>query len=216
MVIIMYEFIKHFWLFVFGAFIGFVVESIWCLIKHKRLESRKGILYGPFTPVYGFASLFITLILELFKIKNLLLIFLITFVICAFVEYATSYLQEKIFATKSWDYSNFPYNLNGRINLLYILAFSLIGLLWIKIYPIYLKILFGILNKLNMFYEFSLSAIILMIINGLLSIIVSLRQKNRRKGIIPQNKLEVWIDKKYTDEYLKKVYANAVDIKPKL
>ena len=59
-------------------------------------------------------------------------------------------------------------------------------------------------------------SIFLMIINGLLSIIVSYRQKRRKQGVLPQNKLEVWIDQKYTDAYLKKVYANSVDIKLKL
>lgn len=202
--------IKYFWLFTLGSFIGFIIETLWCLIRNRKLESRKGLIYGPFTPVYGAAALFITLFIEVFKIKNIILVFFVTFIVCFLVEYIASVFQERCFGTKSWDYSKFPLNINGRVNLLYILAFSAIGLFWIEFYPAFLKYLYLILNKINLLYEVSILAMILMMYNIIISIVASYRQRMRRNGKIANNKLDKWLDEKYNDEYMKRIYANAV------
>lgn len=202
--------IKYFWLFIFGSFFGFIVETLWCLIKNKKIESRKGLIYGPFTPVYGIAAVFITLLIELFKTKSYFGVFLITFIISFLVEYLSSICQEKCFGTKSWDYSKMPLNINGRVNLFYVLAFSIIGLIWLEIYPTFLKLIQQILISTSIYYLISIIFGVFMIYNIIISILASYRQKLRRSNIQPKNKFEIWLDKKYTDEYLKKVYANAV------
>ncbi|MBO5121369.1 MAG: hypothetical protein J6C28_06770 [Bacilli bacterium] len=48
----------YLWLFIFGSFFGFVIETIWCLIRWRKLESRKGLIYGHFIPIYGIAGVF--------------------------------------------------------------------------------------------------------------------------------------------------------------
>lgn len=204
----MIKFIEYFWIFIIGSFIGFICETIWCLIKNKKIESRKGLIYGCFIPIYGIAALFISLIVDIFNINNYYSFFMTTFIICGIVEYISSVFQEKMFGTRSWDYSNMIGSLNGRINILYLTAFSLIGVLWCKYYKIVINVIITCLNNINLLNSITIISFIFMVYNCFISIVASYRQKLRRKGIKPKNKYEIWLDKKYNDERLVKVYAN--------
>lgn len=205
----MEEFIKYFWLFMFGSTIGFICETIWCIIKNKKIESRKGLIYGHYTPVYGITGVAIAILVEGLNITNLAFFFILTFFVSSFVEYYSSVFQEKCFGTVSWDYTDMKYSIDGRVNLKYSFMWGSLGVLWCKYYPIMLEMFFGLLNKIGLFKEISAFAILFMGYNCLISIIASYRQKQRRNGIAATNKVEVWLDEKYTDEYLEKIYANA-------
>lgn len=205
----MSKFIEYFWIFIVGSFLGFMCETIWCIIRWKKLESRKGLIYGHFIPIYGIATVFISLIINNFHIKNYGLFFIITFFICAIVEYISSVCQEKCFGTKSWDYSKMIGNLHGRINLLYLSAWSIMGIFWCKHYQKIINIIIGLLSSINLLSEITILSLIFMLYDCYISAIASYRQKLRRKGIKPQNKYELWLDTKYSDEILEKIYANA-------
>ena len=199
----------YFWIFVIGSFIGFLMETIWCVIKYKKIESRKGLIYGYFIPIYGIATMLLSMLINRFHIDNIFVCYLLTFAICFVVEYLSSFLQEKCFGTKSWDYSDMKFNLNGRVNLMYLILWSFFGVLWIKFSPILINYLFSFFNKYNVLNKVTNIFSIYMLYDIMISIIASFRQKMRRKGVEPKNKVEELIDKKYTDEYMKKVYANA-------
>ena len=113
------NFYKLFWIFVIGCFIGVVIETLWCLIRYRKLESRKGLVWGPFNLVYGFGALVMTLGLYPLRDNRDLFIFAAGALLGGVFEYVCSVVQEKITGTISWDYRNFPLNLHGRINLLY-------------------------------------------------------------------------------------------------
>lgn len=201
--------LEYFWNFILGSFIGAILETIWCIIRWKKLENRKGLIYGYFIPIYGIATVLITLITENFNIHNYGIIFLETFIICSIVEYLSSIFQEKCFATKSWDYSKMKGNIHGRINLLYLLIWSILGILWCDYYKILIDFLVKLINKTNLLNEITIMCVILMFYNCYISFIASYRQKLRRKGLKPRNKYEEWIDKKYNDQTMKKIYTNA-------
>lgn len=205
----MNKFIWYFSIFVLGSFLGWVLETIWCLIKNHRLESRKGLIYGYYIPIYGIATVIISLVVESFGIKNMALIVLITFIVCFVVEYLSSLFQEKCFGMKSWDYSKMILNINGRVNVLYLLAWSFLGILWAKYYGKILYFIFGILIKfrvLNLVFWLYMGY---MILNCLISILACTRQKMRKMNRGARNGFEFWIDEHYNDEFMKKIYANA-------
>ena len=91
--------INYFWNFVIGSFVGFLAETIWCIIRWKKIESRKGLVYGYFIPIYGIATVLISFVIEKLNINNYGLFFIFTFIICAIVEYISSLFQEKCFLT---------------------------------------------------------------------------------------------------------------------
>lgn len=205
----MNKFIWYFSIFVFGSFLGWLLETVWCVIKNSRLESRKGLIYGFYIPIYGIATVLISLIVENFNVKNLWLIVLITFIVCFVVEYLSSLFQEKCFGMKSWDYSKMILNINGRVNIIYLLAWSFLGIIWAKYYAIILMRIFVVLAKFRILNIVFWLYMLYMILNCIISIIACARQKMRKMGKGANNRFELWIDNHYNDEYMKKIYANA-------
>lgn len=206
----MEEFINFFWLFIFGSFFGFVIETIWCMIRWKKLESRKGLIYGHFIPIYGIAGLAVAVVIELLHIRKKYIIFLVTFFIGGVVEYLSSLFQEKFTGTVSWDYSKMKFNLHGRVNLVYLIGFGVFGIVWYIIYPGFLDVLHKVFSNQNVFMLVTILMGIFMGYNIFISLVATVRQKNRRNGFVAKNKFELWLDNKYTDSCLKKVYANSI------
>ncbi len=108
------------------SFLGYCCEVIYCSIPQKRFINR-GFLYGPYLPIYGFGSLIVTILLDPLSSWPLA-VFLLAFVLTSCLEYFTSWLLEKLFSVKLWDYSKHKVNINGRVCLLNSTLFGLLGL----------------------------------------------------------------------------------------
>ena len=89
------------------------MESTLVSIKQKRFVNR-GFLIGPYCPIYGFGSVIIIFYLERYK-NDIITTFILGMIICSVLEYFTSYIMEKLFKARWWDYSERKFNLNGRI-----------------------------------------------------------------------------------------------------
>ena len=90
-----------------GSFAGVIVELLWCLLRNGYLESRSGLVYGPFNLLYGAGATALTLALYRFRNRNSWISFLGGFLVGSAVEYACSWGQEMIFGSCSWDYSKY-------------------------------------------------------------------------------------------------------------
>lgn len=106
------------------------MEVIVSIYFHHRLINR-GFLIGPICPIYGVGGVSISLLLR--NTTNALEIFLIAIVGSAILEYAASYIMERLFRVRWWDYSEKKFNLNGRICLESLLAFGFIGILIVRV-----------------------------------------------------------------------------------
>jgi len=117
------EVLAYFYIY---AFVGWVCEDIYVGILNRKLVNR-GMLNGPYCPIYGFGALLVFYPLE--EVKNsALAVFLSAIVITTTLEYLSSWALEKLFHTRWWDYSHLHFNLNGRVCLLNSLLFGLMGL----------------------------------------------------------------------------------------
>lgn len=124
--------IKYILMFFFYSFAGWCLESTYCSIGEKRLVNR-GFLTGPLCPIYGTASLvLIVLIYNPFK-DNPLAVFALGIILCDIVEYLTSYLMEKLFAARWWDYTYELLNIKGRICLKHSLYWGVISIIFVKV-----------------------------------------------------------------------------------
>lgn len=150
------------------------MESSYVSIKQKRFVDR-GFLIGPYCPIYGWGSLAIILYLNQYK-DNFVTVFILGVVICAFIEYITSYIMEKIFKARWWDYSDKKFNLNGRVCGENAILFGLGGLLIIYMIQ---PVIEGYISKLSMFWLSLLS--ILFFIIFLVDTIVSFNIVNKLK-----------------------------------
>lgn len=114
-------------LFFIFSFIGWVWEMILCLINHGELINR-GVLHGPWLPIYGGGGVLILTVLYTVRKKPALL-FICTVILCGVVEYYTSYFMEVLSGgTRWWDYSGYFLNLNGRICAEGLITFGLGGM----------------------------------------------------------------------------------------
>ena len=117
----------YFLLFMIYSFIGWCIEVVGRLIEDKRFINR-GFLIGPYCPIYGYGGILITFLLKKYT-DDPFALFIMAILVCGILEYATSYLMEKIFKARWWDYSKRKFNINGRICLETIIPFGLLGLL---------------------------------------------------------------------------------------
>ena len=201
-------FYKLFWVFFIGCFAGVVLETIYCLIQRGHYESRVGLIYGPFNLVYGIGALCLSGALYQFRNRGRVFSFVGGFVVGSVVEYACSWFQEVCFGSTSWDYSNMPYNLNGRICLLYSIFWGILGIFWIKdIYPRMAKWILKIPNKVGKPLTWVL--LVFMVFNSVMTLFTSLRWTAHREGIEPRNAFEAYLDEHYPDERMQKIFANA-------
>ncbi len=99
--------------FFFYSALGWLVESIYCSLAAGKVINR-GFLTGPICPIYGTGSVVMTLVLTPLK-EYPILVFIVGLVVCDIVEFVTSYIMEKLFHARWWDYSNKWLNIQGRI-----------------------------------------------------------------------------------------------------
>ena len=120
----------YFILFMFYSFIGWIIEIINEIITEKRYVNR-GFLVGPYCPIYGFGTIFMITLLTRY-LDDFIVLFIMSVVICSLLEYFTSYIMEKMFKARWWDYSDKKFHINGRICLSNCIAFGVLGLLIVK------------------------------------------------------------------------------------
>ena len=92
---------------------GWCIEVIDTLITTKKFVNR-GFLIGPYCPIYGVGAIIMIVSLNRF-IDVPIMLFVMSMVIFALLEYYTSYFMEKLFRARWWDYSTKKFNINGRI-----------------------------------------------------------------------------------------------------
>lgn len=121
--------------FIVYSIIGYVIETAFGLIKYGLLESRQSFLYGPFCAIYGIGAILMILSLQYFK-KNYNTLFIGGCIVGSIIEYLVSWIGEMLFGIKWWDYSDVPFNINGRICLMYAVFWGALGLyLMISVNP---------------------------------------------------------------------------------
>lgn len=190
-----------------GSLIGVLFEMFWCLITNGYIESRAGLVLGPFNLLYGIGAVAMTLTLYRFRNHGKWLSFLGGLLAGSVVEYLCSFFQELLFGSVSWDYSHMPFNLNGRICLFYSVLWGVLGVLWVKsIYPRLAKLILRIPNRAGKIVTWALLAFFA--VNLVLSALAVLRWSQRVQALPPSNWLMEWIDKLFPDGVMEKIYAN--------
>lgn len=125
--------------FFFYSAVGWLFESTYCSLGERKLINR-GFLTGPMCPIYGTGALVMAILLyNPFRDKPLLVFFL-GMLFCDIVEYITSFLMEKLFNARWWDYKNELFNIKGRICFKHTLYWGIAATFFVKtVHPIVLS-----------------------------------------------------------------------------
>ena len=201
---------KIFLIFMIGSVIGYIVEMIVALVQEGHLESRQGVLYGPLTPIYGVGIVAYYICFNKIKTRDKKKVFLISMLVGGTIEYLCSFIQEKIFGTVSWDYSNWILNINGRTTLIHCTYWGLAGILYILLIEPLIPKIENLIQK-NSAKIITGGVAILMVFNITISSMAAIRQKERKYNIEPTSRIDAFLDKNYPDEYMNKIFANKIE-----
>ena len=173
-----YTFQIYFLLFISYSILGWLMEVTVKYFQFRRFINR-GFLIGPHCPIYGWGAILITLLLKKY-IDDPIALFALGMMLCAILEYFASYLLEKTFKARWWDYSNQKFNINGRICLKTMIVFGLLGILMMKIIN---PTLLAIYNSINVKVLTIITIILLVIylIDNIISIsiLISVRKESK-------------------------------------
>ncbi len=201
-----------FYIFVISSVLGWLIEFLFLYIRKGIFVNHSSLVLGPFCLAYGFGGALLTLLLYRFEKKNLLSIFFLSFLSGTILEYFMSFGMELVMGFCAWDYSNVPFNINGRVCLLYSLFWGFLGIFWIKgIYPLFYKINQKLHNKWGKIGMILFT--VFLILDTLLTISAFIRVKQNLKGIPPQNQYEVFLDTHFGFDYLDNMYSHLERIK---
>lgn len=166
-----------FLLFIIYSFLGWIVEIIDIYVLYGKIINR-GFLIGPYCPIYGVGALIITFVLTDYK-DDLLVLCVMSMFFCAVLEYFTSYVMEKIFKTRWWDYSDRRFNLNGRISLFETIGFGILGIVVVYVLnPLFINLLTSIPQMVTTTIAFVILFLFLLDVAVSFKIITSIKTIN--------------------------------------
>ena len=203
-------FYKLFWLFFIGAVLGDFTETIFCRITAGEWMSRSSLVWGPFSIVWGLALVFATVLLYKDREKPDRHIFIAGTLLGGAYEYICSVFTEIAFGKVFWDYSKIPFNLGGRINLLYCFFWGIAAVLWIKLlYPHFsrwiekIPVLWG--------YVLTWTLAVFLAVNMAVSVMALVRYERRAAGDLADSAWERIKDEHFDDNRMEKIYPNAIE-----
>ena len=200
-------------LFTCGSLLGFLMESLQSWISLGYVENRQGLLYGPFTPIYGLGALLFALVFPLLRSRPAGAVFLLTGALGALFEYLCSLIQETAFGTISWEYSDVGLDWNGRTNLILALCWGGLGVFFIQgFYPRFTRFL----SRQRRPGKRALTLLLLcfFLTNSLLSAAALIRQDQRRSCRPAVSSVSLFLDRTYPDEVLEKTFPNMQVVTP--
>lgn len=178
----------YFILFLIYSFIGWIMEIIFTYFKDKVVVNR-GFLMGPYCPIYGTGCILIILLLKKY-LKDPVVLFLMAMVICSILEYVTSYVLEKLFKARWWDYSDRKFNINGRICLETLIPFGLLGCLLMYVINPFISGMVLLLPS-NVLNALAIILFILFAVDNIVSYSIITKIHLSTKGIVMDNTEEI-------------------------
>ncbi|MBM6675818.1 putative ABC transporter permease [Olsenella uli] len=207
------NFFNLFWVFVICCVLGLVIETVYhfVVVVPGEIQDRAGLLFGPFSPIYGFGAVLMTVALNRFYKANPAIIFVVSAVIGGLFEAATSLFMEFGFGAVAWDYSGstifglFPDPIavifGGRTSTLFMCMWGVLGFVWIKLcLPWMLRLINLIPWKIR--YSFTALCAVLMLVNGVMTLEALDCWFERLSGIPQTTPVERFYAEHYDDAYM--------------
>ena len=195
------DFFNLFWIFVVCSILGLAIETVFHLAIYHAYQDRAGLLYGPFSPIYGFGGLFMTVALNRFHDKPIPVIFLFSALIGGAFEFTVSWIMQSAFGIVAWDYSGTFLSIDGRTNFMFMCFWGILGVMWVKFL---LPILLWMINKIPWKLRYALTVVcfVFMVVDVVLTVQTIDCWYLREAGHAPNTPLEEFFNKHYDNAYM--------------
>lgn len=208
------DFFNIFWIFVVCCVLGIVVEVAYHMIVVEPgvYQNRTGMLWGQFSPIYGFGAVLMTIALNRFHDRNVVLIFLVSAVIGGAFEFFVSWFMELAFGVTAWDYTGTFMSIGGRTNFKFMCMWGVLGVFWIKLcLPRMLKLV----NMIPWKWRYSITAVVtaFMVANGVMTLVALDCWSERLAGMEPDNAITEFCARHYDNDWMAN-HFQTMDIDP--
>ena len=202
-------------LFIVGCMAGLLIEEIWMLITAGLTESRVGLIWGPFSPLYGTGAVFLTVICyQLHKHHaNNLVIFLVSIVVGGTLEQLTGWGMQEIFHSESWTYAHLPDAITQWVAWRFLGFWGILGLIWCRV--IMPRALYKIGEPTSKRQAIFVTLLTVYLVADITMTVACLGRKAQRDaGIPPSNAFEMWVDTHYDDSFVSTRFQNMTFTSP--
>ena len=196
-------------LFVVGSMAGLLLEEIWMLITAGLTESRVGLVWGPFSPLYGAGAVLLTLISYQLRRRHAhnVVVFCISAVVGGLLEEITGWGMLTFFHMQSWTYAFLPDHITEFVAWRFLFFWGLLGLIWCRfVMP---RALYHIGEPTSKRQAIFITLISLYLVADIgMTVACFMRATARDVGIPPQNAFEQWVDMHYSNEFISARFQN--------
>ncbi len=198
------NFFNMFWIFVVSSILGLLVETVWhmTVVDPGVYQDRAGLLFGPFSPIYGFGALLMTIFLNRFHKANIIIIFLVSAVIGGAFEYFVWWFMKFAFGATAWDYSGMWLSIGGGGTCgVFMIMWGILGCVWIKLL---LPILLHVVNLIPWNWRYGVTTICaaLMIVDGVMTLQSLDCWYQRLSGVPVTTSVEKFYDEHFDNSYM--------------
>lgn len=198
---------RVFWLFLIAGVAGDFIEVVFWLVTRGELISRSSLVYGPFSLVWGLGAVLLTIAFHRMDDQGTARIIMTGTVLGGAYEYVCSWIQEALFGACFWDYRHLPFNLNGRVNLIFCLFWGLAALIWVRlIFPMLCAFIDRIPRRRGV--RMVRAAALFLVFSTVLSSAALSRMDQRRRAVPASGVVTQFLDETYPDSWLKNRYPN--------
>lgn len=197
------------WIFAIMSVLGLLGETLQHWIAFGVVESRAGLVWGPFSPIYGLAAVLLSVFLEPFSDGPYWFLFFIAAVVGGSVEYFASWAMETFWGVVAWSYLDLPFNFDGRTDVFHCAVWGTLGLLWVKVgLPLCDKVFSHIKTQNRPYKICTLILSVYLAVDIAVTITALLRADERTHGEPPRNAVEEYYDHQFTNEFLSSRFEN--------
>ena len=197
------NFFNVFWIFVVCSVLGLIIEVVYhfVIVVPGEYQDRAGMLFGPFSPIYGVGAVLMTMALNRFHDKPVPVIFLVSAVIGGAFEFFVSWFMETAFGAVAWDYTGTFLSIDGRTNGMFMAMWGMLGVLWIKaLLPKMLDVVNLIPWKLR--YTVTAIATALMLVNAIMTLQSLDCWYGRLSGHVPETPIEQFYATYFDNDFM--------------
>lgn len=196
-------------IFFIASILGLILEEVWMFITAGLTESRVGLVWGPYSPLYGVGALLLTFICFGLRRHHApwWAIFLVSMAVGGGLEQLAGWAMESYMGAVSWDYTGVPGCITKWVAVPFLFFWGVLGLVWAKVVMPELLFRIGVATTRRQVVFVGLLGAYLAA-DIFMTLAVFDRVHDRELGIAPENGLEQYIDENYTQEFVEERFQN--------